>query len=214
MNTIELRHVLPAVFAAAPPACSDVWMTDAAFRKGETYLLEAVSGAGKSSLCGYLYGYRRDYTGDICFDGMDVRSLTPRRWSAVRNTSLAMMFQDLRLFPELTAVENIRIKNNLTDHKTEEEIAALFDELGIADKYDAPVGKLSFGQQQRVAFIRMLCQKADFMIMDEPVSHLDDRNSETMARILAKEARGQGAGVIVTSIGRHFDMAYDKTMVL
>lgn len=214
MNTIELRQVLPAVFADAPPAHSDVWHTDAAFYKGKAYLLEAVSGAGKSSLCGYLYGYRRDYTGAILFDGADVRDLTPRRWSEVRNTSIAMMFQDLRLFPELTAAENVQIKNNLTGHKTEEQIAVLFDALGIADKYDAPVGKLSFGQQQRVAFIRMLCQRADFMILDEPASHLDDRNAEVVARILSDEARAQGAGVIVTSIGRHFDLAYDKTMKL
>ncbi len=214
MNIIELRRVLPAVFADTPPARSDVWLTDAAFSKGETCLLEAVSGAGKSSLCGYLYGCRRDYTGVIMFDGADVGGLTPRRWSAVRNTSIAMMFQDLRLFPELTAVENVRIKNNLTGHKTEEEIAALFDKLGIADKYGVPAGKLSFGQQQRVAFIRMLCQRADFMIMDEPASHLDDRNAEVIARILVDEARAQGAGVIITSIGKHFDIGYDKIMVL
>lgn len=214
MDIIELRQVLPVVFADTPPEGSDIWLTDACFRKGEMCLLEAVSGAGKSSLCGYLYGYRRDYSGAILFDGADVRGFTPRRWSAVRNTSIAMMFQDLRLFPELTAAENVHIKNNLTGRKTEEQIAALFDVLGIADKHDAPVGKLSFGQQQRVAFIRMLCQKADFMIMDEPASHLDDRNAEAMARILVDEAREQGAGVIVTSIGRHFDLAYDKTMKL
>lgn len=214
MDIIGLREVLPAVFMDSPPEGSDIWLTDAAFRKGETYLIEAVSGAGKSSLCGYLYGYRSDYTGAITFDGADVRGLTPRRWSVLRNTSVAMMFQDLRLFPELTAAENIRIKNNLTGHKTEEQIAALFDALGIAGKYDTPAGKLSFGQQQRVAFIRMLCQRADFMILDEPVSHLDDRNAEVMASILADEARAQGAGVVVTSIGKHLDIVYDKIMAL
>ena len=214
MDKIGLREVLPAVFAESPPGGSDIWLKGIAFSKGEVYLLEAVSGAGKSSLCGYLYGYRRDYTGTILFDAEDARGLSVRKWSALRNRSLAMMFQDLRLFPELTALENVRLKNNLTGHKTEEEMAVLFETLGVADKLDSPVAKLSFGQQQRVAFIRMLCQPADFMILDEPVSHLDDRNAEAMSRILAQEARAQGAGVIVTSIGKHLSMDYDKTLAL
>lgn len=215
MDRIELRQVLPSVFAETPPEKSDIWLRDnTIFRRGETCLLEAVSGAGKSSLCGYLFGYRRDYEGEILFDGKDVKRLSPKRWSALRNNSLAVMFQDLRLFPELTAVENVRLKNNLTHHKTEKEISELFEILGIAEKYGSLAGKLSFGQQQRVAFIRLLCQKADFMLLDEPTSHLDDRNSQIMSRILTEEAHAQGAAVIVTSIGKHFDISYDKILAL
>ena len=214
MDTITLRHTLPIVFAGSPPCGSDVWLAETTFRRGEKYLIEAASGTGKSSLCGYIYGYRRDYTGGIFFDERDVRSLTKRQWSALRNTSLAMMFQDLRLFPELTALENVRIKNNLTRHKTEAQIAQLFEELGIADKRDSLVGKMSWGQQQRVAFVRMLCQKADFMLLDEPVSHLDDANADVMARMLEREAAAQGCGVVITSIGKHFRMPYDKTLAL
>lgn len=214
MERIELRRVLPAVFAGSPPRESDVWLKEVEFRKGETYLIEAVSGAGKSSFCAYIYGYRHDYTGDILFDGSDIRPMTAKKWSTVRNTSIAFMFQDLRLFPELSAIENVRLKNNLTRHKTEEEISSFFESLGIAEKYSSPVGKLSFGQQQRLAFIRMLCQRADFMILDEPSSHLDDRNTHIMSRILLDEARRQGSGVIITSIGKHFDMKYDKILAL
>ena len=76
------------------------------------------------------------------------------------------------------------------------------------------MGKMSYGQQQRVAFVRMLCQPADFFFLDEPVSHLDDGNGQIMARILKEEAARQGAGVIVTSIGKHLPLEYDRVLSL
>jgi ABC-type lipoprotein export system ATPase subunit len=214
MERIVLDRVLPAVFAAAPPEGSQVWLADVGFGRGEVCLVESASGGGKSSLCGYLYGYRRDYQGVIRFDGRDIRELRRGEWSRLRRTELAVMMQDLRLFPELTAMENVLLKNNLTRSMTRAQIDGLFEALGIGEKRDAPVGRLSFGQQQRVAFVRTLCQRADFLLLDEPVSHLDDRNAATMARILAEHVRASGAGVVVTSIGKHFDIPYDKTFAL
>ena len=119
-----------------------------------------------------------------------------------------MMFQGLRLFPELSAVDNVRLKNNLTGRRSEAEIAWLFEALGIAEKRETSVSKLSFGQQQRVAFIRMLCQPA------EPMSHLDERNAAVMAGILLEEVRTNGTGVIVTSVGKRFEIEYDKVFSL
>jgi ABC-type phosphate/phosphonate transport system ATPase subunit len=89
-----------------------------------------------------------------------------------------------------------------------------FEELGIGDKLDAKVGRMSFGQQQRVAMIRALVQPFDFILADEPISHLDDHNSSIMGEIMMKEAKKQGAGVIVTSIGKHMDLPYEKTFCL
>jgi putative ABC transport system ATP-binding protein len=73
---------------------------------------------------------------------------------------------------------------------------------------------LSFGQQQRVAFIRSLCQPFDFIFLDEPISHLDDENSAIMSQLLMEETEKQGAGVIVTSIGKHLELPYDETLRL
>ena len=114
MDKIGLRQVLPDVFADNPPVGSEIWRRDVTFDKGRVYLVEAASGSGKSSFCGYLYGYRRDYSGTILFDDRDIRELSVGEWSGLRCRSLAMMFQGLRLFPELSAVDNVRLKNNLT----------------------------------------------------------------------------------------------------
>ena len=67
MDKIGLRQVLPDVFADNPPVGSEIWRRDVTFDKGRVYLVEAASGSGKSSFCGYLYGYRRDYSGTILF---------------------------------------------------------------------------------------------------------------------------------------------------
>lgn len=214
MNLITLQNTLPQVFADKNYIDSEVWHKDVALEKGHFYLIEAASGTGKSSLCSYLYGYRNDYQGIICFDENNIRQLNVNQWVEIRKRSLSMLFQDLRLFPELTAMENVLIKNSLTSFKKKKDIKNLFYEMGIGGKMDVAVGKLSFGQQQRVALIRALCQPFDFIFLDEPISHLDEVNARNMARILTEEASRQGAGVVVTSIGKHLELDYTKKMML
>lgn len=214
MFGITLQNTLPQVFAGKDRIDSDVWHKEIKFEKGHFYLVEAASGTGKSSLCSYVYGYRNDYQGIISFDGNNIRNLSVKDWVEIRKRSLSMLFQDLRLFTELTAMENVLLKNSLTGFKKKKEIKDLFYELGIGDKMDVAVGKMSFGQQQRVALIRSLCQPFDFLFMDEPVSHLDEVNANNMARIITEEAVRQGAGIIVTSIGKHLELEYTKKLML
>ncbi len=214
MNNIHLRQTLPQVFADRDAITSDIWHQQITFSKGKSYLIEAASGTGKSSLCSYIYGYRRDYQGIINFDERNIRSLSVSEWGNIRRQSLSILFQELRIFPELTALENVLLKNRLTNHKKKKEIIALFETMGIADKTDVKAGKLSFGQQQRVAFIRSLCQPFDFIFLDEPVSHLDDENGAIMSRLLTEEAGRQQAGIIVTSIGKHLPLAYNEVYKL
>ena len=214
MNTITLQQTLPQVFAGRDAIISDVWHQSLEFAKGEKVLIEAASGTGKSSLCSYIYGYRNDYQGIICFDGKNIQSLGVNEWVEIRKSSLSMLFQDLRLFTELSAWENVQIKNSLTGFKSKKEIKTWFEALGIADKWEVSLGKLSFGQQQRVALIRALCQPFDFIFLDEPVSHLDDENGRIMASILAEESERQGAGIVVTSIGKHLELDYNRRLKL
>ena len=215
MNTITLQQVLPAVFSETHEGFdSDVWLKNLTIEKGKFYLIEAASGTGKSSFCSYLYGYRHDYSGEILFDNKSSQLLSTRQWTSLRRSSLSFLFQDLRLFPELTARENIELKNNITHHKSELEIRQFFEMMGINDKWDTKVSKMSFGQQQRIAFIRALCQPFDFILLDEPISHLDGANGHIMARILLQECKVQNAGIIVTSIGKHLEINYDKILSL
>lgn len=214
METITLNKVLPHVFSHVQGLVSDVWNEEITFHKGHYYLLEANSGKGKSTFCSYLIGYRRDFNGKILFDEQNINALTIKDWAEIRTRHVSYLFQELRLFPELTALENVLIKNNMTHFKTKAQILDWFEELGVADKLNVRIGQMSFGQQQRVALIRSLVQPFDFLLADEPISHLDDDNSNTMAQVLLREATHQGAGVIVTSIGKHLALKYDKVVRL
>lgn len=214
MNTIRLTSVVPSVFAQHLDLHSEVWQQDVSFEKGKLYLVEANSGKGKSTLCSYILGYRHDYSGQVLFDDHDTRNFRVHDWVEMRRKHISTLFQELRLFPELTAMENVQIKNKLTNFKTEAEIRLWFEMLGIDDKRDTKIGKMSFGQQQRVAMMRALVQPFDFILADEPISHLDDANAKIMSDILIREARTQGAGVIVTSIGKHIELDYEETFML
>lgn len=202
------------MFAGHSGIHSDIWQQDITLQKGKRYLISAESGTGKSSMCSYIYGYRQDYSGVIAFDGKDIRTLTVAQWCDMRQRHIAYLPQDMRLFGELTALENVELKNDLTGFKSRDEIRRLFQMMGIEDKQDSLVSKLSIGQQQRVAIIRALCQPCDFIMLDEPVSHLDDENNRITAELITQEAARQGAGVIATSVGNHLKMEVDTTFNL
>ena len=214
METIKLHSVVPQVFARRTNWKTDVWDIDVLFEKGRVYDGPAVGGAAKSTFCSYVLGYRHDYNGKITFGGADIAGFKVKDWVDIRRRHIAHLFQELRLFPELTSFENVEIKNRITRMKSRSEITEWFDMLGIADKIDEKIARMSFGQQQRVAMIRALVQPFDFLLADEPISHLDDANSKAMGELMMVEATRQGAGVIVTSIGKHMELNYDKILKL
>ena len=214
MESITLQRVLPCVFAGkAAPRDSGVWLQEVTFRKGEYCLLEAASGTGKTSLCHFLYGIREDYAGRILFDGADCRGFSAAAWSGLRRRSLSMLFQDLRLFGELTVAENIGLKNELTHFKTQEQIGRMLEAAGIADKRDAPVDKLSFGQQQRVAFIRCMCQPFDFILLDEPFSQIAPLHVATLQTLIRQEKATKGI-LLTDHMYRHVTGIADRLYVM
>jgi putative ABC transport system ATP-binding protein len=210
MEKIILKQALPEVFAKGEWVQSDIWHQELAFSRDSISLIKASSGTGKSSLLSYIFGYRKDYQGMIFFDDTNIRQLDLKRWNSIRQKELSIMFQELRLFEELSALDNVLIKNKLTHFKSKKKIIELFERLGIAEKLNSPVATLSFGQRQRVAFIRALCQPYQFILLDEPISHLDVANSKVLSDLLFEEASAQGAGIIVTSLGYELELPYSN----
>lgn len=214
MEQIIFKNVVPQVFSQQSDLHSDIWNNELVLDRGHKYLIEAASGKGKSTFCSYILGFRRDYSGSILFDNTDTRTFGVSRWVDVRRSEVSLLFQELRLFPELTAMENVLVKNNLTHHKSRKQIEEWFEMMGIADKKNVIAGRMSFGQQQRVAMMRALVQPFSFILADEPISHLDDINSRIMMDIMEQEAKAQGAAIIVTSIGKHVELDYERRIKL
>lgn len=205
IDSITLDMALPGVFAGQEQeghvARSEVWMHNLSLSRPGRYMIEAESGAGKSSLCSFVYGNRNDYLGRILFNDIDVRTLSIEQWCGIRLNHLAILPQEMKLFAELSVMENIQIKNRLTGACSTDQIKQMLDRLGVADKADQPAGRLSVGQQQRVAVIRALCQPFDFIILDEPVSHLDATNNGRVAQLVTEAAARNNAAIITTSVG-------------
>lgn len=205
ISRITLDHLLPHVFAGmeteSPVRDSAVWLHVLELHTPRHYRIEAESGTGKSSLISFIYGNRSDYAGEIYFDDVPTRSLSVDQWSRLRTDTLALLPQEMRLFPELTVTDNILIKNRLTDYKSEQEIKDMLARVELDSKADMVVGRLSVGQQQRVAIVRALCQPFRFLLLDEPVSHLDSRNNGIVAAMAAEEAAAQSAAIVSTSVG-------------
>ena len=214
MDKIRFNNVMPHIFASSNNITSEIWGQDIVFERGGLYLIEAASGKGKSTFCSYIAGYRHDYMGNIFFDNEDIVNYKANKWAEIRQHHVSVLFQELRLFPELTAKENVLIKNNLTNHLKLNTIDEWFERMGIPEKKDVPLGIMSFGQQQRVAMMRALAQPFDVLLADEPISHLDDNNSRIIADIMLEEAHKQNACIIVTSIGKHMNLEYDHIVKL
>lgn len=167
------------------------------FEQGCRYLLCARSGHGKSSLLNFIYGTNRSYDGDIVFEGDDIPSQDD---PGFRVRVMSYMFQDLCLFPQLTAMENVQLKNRLTGFKSDAEIEEMLGLLLPPDKKSRPLETLSLGQRQRVAVVRALCQPFRFLLLDEPFSHIDRDSAVAVASLVEREVERQGAGLIVTSL--------------
>lgn len=177
-------------------AGSDIYLRpELRFEQGKKYMVCAKSGHGKSSLLNFIYGINKEYEGTI-----EMLSENEEGKKSLGTHILSYMFQDLCLFPELTAIENVQLKNDLTNFKSDSEIEKMLTALLPTEKRHQPVASLSLGQQQRVAAVRALCQPMQFLMMDEPFSHLDKETAQKVADMVVAEVDRQGAGLIVTAL--------------
>lgn len=197
----RLDNVIPIPLADSPLSEKSLWRKDTDIDCTAITIAEAPSGTGKTTLLSILYGVRRDYVGNVFMDEHDISKFNVEKWGEIRREKLSVVFQDLRLFPSLTAFQNITLKNDLNPAVTEAEIRAMAEELGVAHRLDAPCGKLSLGQQQRVAIIRSLAQPFSFLLLDEPFSHLDDTNSRKVVEMVMTHCKKNNAGLLMTSLG-------------
>ena len=195
MNSIHLQQTLPQVFADRNSVTSDIWHQDLIFRKGEMCLIEAASGTGKSSLCSYIYGYRNDYQGIINFDETNIKAYSVKQWVDLRKHSLSMLFQDLRIFTELTALENVELALQIC--KNPMDAQEVMEDVGLGERLDNFPAQLSGGEQQRVSIARALAKNPKLLLCDEPTGALDYNTGKAILKLLQDMCRERGMTVIL-----------------
>lgn len=205
----SINNVIPAILAERPSVgISGIWGQSIQWEKGDFIKITAPSGTGKTTLVHLLYGLRKDYAGSIIYDRKDISLLNPNELAKLRQLHWSIVFQDLRLFPNLTARENIELKRVLQNPiAIAEQINEMAQQLGILSILDQKSIHCSYGEQQRVCIIRALMQPFDFIIMDEPFSHLDKANKKIAAALIESECKKRNAGLIITDLDKdeHFD---------
>jgi putative ABC transport system ATP-binding protein len=209
---IELNHVVPHPLPKQVIQSSDVWNTKLCFKPNSTCLVSAQSGMGKSTLLHLLYGVRKDFSGILSIDGKDSSSLSREDWIKIRKTSISLVFQDLRLFSHLTALENINLIPVANPQAPAVEEMA--DQLGIMDLLHQSVATLSHGQRQRVALVRALRKPFQFLLLDEPFSHLDEVNQNKACSLITQLVQINGASLILSTLGSVPEIPFDQTYSL
>jgi ABC-type lipoprotein export system ATPase subunit len=197
---IQLRNVVPDFIEIEKRKNSNVWAQNIIIHKGEHLHIVAPSGSGKTSLIHFLYGLRTDYDGTIFYDDTDIKKLSTESFSSFRQHKISIIFQDLQLFDDLTAKENIEIKRILDPFHEPGVIEEMAKKLGIGTKLNQLVKTCSYGEKQRIAIIRSLMQPFDFLLLDEPYSHLDEVNREKAMNLIYEECEKRNAAMVFVDL--------------
>ena len=161
------------------------------------------SGAGKTILLEMIAGIHQPREGRILFEGRDITHDQPK------DRHIAMMYQDLMLFPHMTVKENILFSikiRKINDEDIEEKVSELVDILGISHLMNRNPATLSGGEAQRVALARALIQKPRLLLLDEPLSALDSMTRERLRQEIRKIHLHLNIPII--HITHHFEDVY------
>jgi putative ABC transport system ATP-binding protein len=197
---IILKNVIPSYFEKASTNASEIWGKILTFPEGENAHIVAPSGSGKTSLMHFIYGMRNDYTGTITYDNQNIGGFNLDKFSTFRQSSISIVFQDMRLFADQTVRQNIEIKRQLLPFHPPEKIDEMAGRLGIGNKLSRITNSCSYGEKQRIAIIRSLMQPFKFLLLDEPFSHLDDNNRAKAMDLIAEECTARKASMIFADL--------------
>lgn len=196
---IQLHNVSMS-YQADAPALADVNLK---IPKGDFVFLTGPSGAGKSTLLKLLYAELLPTRGQVIIDNVNL-SRVPRSQIPYLRRSIGVVFQDYKLLPNRTVLENVAITLEVLGWGKADigrKVYHILKQMGLQDKVNATPVRLSGGEQQRVALARALVNDPKILIADEPTGNLDDENKEQILSIF-KEANIRGTTVVVATHDR------------
>lgn len=213
---IKLEHIIPIPLQEKiVQRTSDVWNIEQTFSSNEWVKIKAPSGTGKTTFTHILYKLRNDFTGTVLWDNVSIKNIEGDDLAKIRQQKLSIIFQDLRLLPNLTARENIELNRVLQEPFYESnKIDTMAEQLGIANILQQKAALCSYGEQQRICIIRALMQPFELLLMDEPFSHLDQANTKIAAALIANECSKRKAGFILTDLDDDDCFVYSRKLNL
>jgi len=200
------------IYPPNSPALTDVTLQ---VEDGEFVFLCGPSGAGKTTLLKLLFRAEEASTGQIIVNGRNITRLKSSALATFRQ-KLGLVFQDYKLIPQMTALENVSLAADVTGvprRRSRSKAFALLRELGLKDKYDAAPPALSGGEQQRVAIARALVNDPVLVLADEPTGNLDPEMAEETMRLFIK-IHQQGTTLIVATHDHRLVQCFDHRVIM
>lgn len=211
MSLLEFKHIVVPYIATES---SQIWNQDLIFGKATYSHIKAASGKGKSSLMQRLYGLNQMFNGDIFLNQKNISTFNDDEWSEVRTNILSIVFQDLKLFEDQTAFNNIELKRVLTNFYPVDKIHAFARQLNVSHTLDRKISTLSYGERQRIAIIRALMQPFQLLLLDEPFSHLDEHNIQLASSLILNEVKSRNASLLLADLEEDQRFPYHQTIRL
>jgi len=182
--------------------------------KGDFVFLTGPSGAGKSTLLKLLYADLTPTRGQVLIDGVNLTRLTRSQIPLLRR-SIGVVFQDYKLLPNRTVLENVAITLEVLGWGKRDigkKVFHILKQMGLEDKLNVTPLRLSGGEQQRVALARALVNDPKILVADEPTGNLDEENKEQILAIF-KEANIRGTTVVVATHDRRVTVNSHRRVV-
>ncbi len=211
---ITFKNIIPAPLEGVLDKNSQIWATEVSFEKNRRYGINAPSGKGKSTFIHLIYGLRNDFKGELKLDDKIVQKISLNEWAKIRQHKFSIVFQDLRLFMNLTAFENIELKALLNKKDNKAQIEEMAERLGIQHVLNKKAQLLSYGERQRTAIIRAMVQPFEFLLLDEPFSHLDELNIQKACQLIDEKCLENQASILMTTLGYDYALKFDEKLIL
>ncbi len=182
---------------------------DMVFENGKSYMLLGASGCGKSTLLNLIAGILSAEKGKILIDGVNMSEKSQREKDRFRIEKIGYIFQDFKLIPEMTVMDNINILR--LEGVDTSGAAELLKQLEIYDQRNKKIKHLSGGQKQRVAIARALVKTPDIILADEPTGNLNFAIGEQVIQQLTSVAKGKTLIAVTHDdrLAKYFDVIVD-----
>ena len=182
---------------------------------GESVAVIGPSGSGKSTLLGLIAGLDRPTAGSVRVAGQDLATLDERRMAAFRGSTMGFLFQQYRLLPALTALENVRAPLELAGVAgSTAKAEAWLAKVGLAARAQHLPAQLSGGEQQRVALARALVAGPRLLFADEPTGNLDSASGTAIADLIFDLVREHATTCLLVTHDRTLAARAGRTVEL
>jgi lipoprotein-releasing system ATP-binding protein len=190
---------------------------DLTVRAGETVALVAPSGAGKSTLLHVAGLLDRPDGGVVLIEGRDAGGLPDAARTVIRRDTIGFVYQFHHLLPEFSALENVVLPQMIAGRSrrvAEDRARSLLTTFGLGQRLAHLPGKLSGGEQQRVAIGRALANAPKLLLADEPTGNLDVATADAVFMELLATVRDHGLAALIATHNPELAARMDRTVTL